>query len=409
MEIDKYNNLLIKIVRFLNNDRNLNIQRDEFLKIIIENNLERENNVELNHSIYKDMLLKEIQSYFKREYINRIPEFIWARSHDYKTFNKREESEFLPELHQLLEIGKVKYSGLKLSNFFLDEESALEYVDQFFYPTNNINLVLNTKSYLPLWEFTEPSLNFNTNLKNYYYVPVNIEYIRYADSLLFDYIPRRTIWKFDKTLLSMEIIYDFPLNNNLIPLNTNYFIRRKTIVTTDIGHNFFPNFIFTGVVYFIGEQGVPYYEYSNLNNDYSFPTDIYISKYKPVDLDFPIGLPREDELEECLLENVGDFPENGDIERDIGEYTGYITNSKYHNKITYYLYRRSDDTIFLSDHRPNKMAKDFVFDKRLDLYDIRDPFQDDYSLVENIEDINILSSDISCIFSIEIKDTLKRI
>lgn len=407
MEIDKYNNLLIKIIRFLNNERNLNIQRDEFLKIIIENNLEREKNVELNESIYRDVLLKEIQSYFKKEYINRIPEFMWTRSHDFKTFDKREESEFLPEIIRLLQLEEIKYSGLKLSNFFLEEETSLEYVDEFYYPTNNINYSLNSKSFLPLWEFTKPSLNFNVELKNYYYVPVNIEYVRYNSSLLFDYIPRRTRWKYHKALLGMEIFYEFPLNNNLIPLNTNYFIRRKTIVTQDIGHNFFPNFIFTGVVYFIGEAGIPYYEYSNLNNDYSFPTDIYISKDKPIHLDFPIGLPREDELEECLLDHVGFFPESGDIERDIGEYTGYITNNKYHNKIRYYLYKRSNDNIFLSEYPPNEMAKQFVFNKRLDYFETMDPFQDDYSILQQIEDIEIVSSNISNVFKIEIKDTLK--
>lgn len=161
----------------------------------------------------------------------------------------------------------------------------------------------------------------------------------------------------------------------------------------DMSHPFLPNFLFTGLIVCVGSYQHIMYEYTDIGGMYGIQHELYISPLKPIELDYPLGFPRNGALEKdkCNQDLIGSYPIEGVLDTDLGTYTGLVTNSTYHPLHKFYVYMRSDLSIFLSSKPPNQTTKDFVLSKREELGLIRDP----YALTNpSIPPINIITDGI---------------
>lgn len=405
MNIKTYRDLAVLVSKYIYNEINLNRQRDKFLEEVLTQDLSYIPGIKKDLSLTSDRLLNSVSIYYDSVFVNQQKSlypnnyFIDPRGINQVVYDMSLDAYNFNNILSLLNDGNIKYSGIKFIDSYIGLIENNKYIDLDFLPNQVLdNTLVDRGEPKLLWEFAESSNNFEVFLKPYYYTSVDINKL----SILFPFLPRRTKWYTVDNVVSLE--YSFPLTYNLIPVYGNNFVNTITILTKDLGNNLLPNFLFTGKVYLLGERGLPYYEYSNVNSIYSFPGDLYISPLKPDLLDFPLGLPKKDELEECLIDKISYYPNRGDIDTELGQYTGYITNSKYHKNITYYLYRRSDDSLFLSLQEPLEGVKEQVLDKRIELYLPEDPY---ISQDEDIDiNITITSSNSPSQYNVLIKEII---
>lgn len=187
-------------------------------------------------------------------------------------------------------------------------------------------------------------------------------------------IPRLQTWNYVNNIFSF--VNTYPREMYLFPSSALDWEVIWTLGVNNMSHSFLPYFVFTGLVVCVGQHKHIMYEYTDIEGLYGSRDDVYLSSLKPLELDYPLGFPREGMLERdiCYTPLVGEYPYEGEINRDLGGYTGLVTTALYHPIHKFYLYIRSDYSLFLSSRHPQPGAKQFVLNKRTELNLVRDPF-----------------------------------
>ncbi len=126
----------------------------------------------------------------------------------------------------------------------------------------------------------------------------------------------------------------------------------------DCYHPYLPDFYFTGRVVNQRNSKV-LYEYFDSAGLYGVQDGIYMSVLRPVNLDFPLGVPSDLVMDDCLKELIGCGPTSGHLDQ-VGQFTGYVTTAAYHPKVTFHLYEREDGTGFLSESLPHPKANAYI-------------------------------------------------
>lgn len=171
---------------------------------------------------------------------------------------------------------------------------------------------------------------FRKDLK-FIYIPTN-------KSVLLD-LPYLITWKDNSTTLK------FPYYNQITQSAASRWPRIRRLLSNDRSQTMLPGFWFTGNVVENHDQLL--YEYFYAEGYYTIPNETYLSTYRPNGLDYPLGYPHDLVFNDQLL---NEYPSYGDS-LQIGLYTGYQTTSLYSPR-TYYLYKRSDNSTFLSPAPP---------------------------------------------------------
>lgn len=144
-----------------------------------------------------------------------------------------------------------------------------------------------------------------------------------------------------------------------------------------------PYFRFTGNVAVQNNKSIVY-EYEDFKGFYGRPTQRYVSNLPPLNLNHTLGRPLDSEysLDICSQNKKGYYPSVLNSFQ-LGEYTGLKTNHDYCKWLSFYQYKRPNNTTFLSLAPPNKYSKDFL--------EFLDIFEKDGQLVQlssNIKENN---------------------
>lgn len=199
-----------------------------------------------------------------------------------------------------------------------------------------------------VWEFMKEGRDDKRENRKYLYIELNIS--------LLDYVKVPTIchWNINK----VDIYRVFPNKEYLLGLESNHWKSWYSLIVEDMTHPFLNGFIFTGRVIEQGEEGILGYEYRDNKGFYGIRNAIYISPLKPIQLDFPLGIPDKGQVDilKCNERLIDLYPSAGYIPYDIGKFTGYTTNSKYHSSKVFYIYERKDGSVFASEYIPHPHA-----------------------------------------------------
>lgn len=184
----------------------------------------------------------------------------------------------------------------------------------------------------------------------YIYIPISQE-------LKPGYVP--TIFYWDTEELYGE--HKIPDYDYLINLEASSWPHQYTLLTESLGHPYLgPTFVFTGSIVQQGDDSV-LYEYVETDDHYSSKGSKWLSPLRPFYLDFPFGIPQEQELEKdnCLSSLTGLSPKKGSYPF-IGTFTGYTTTKRYNPTIKFYLYERQDGSTFLLEEEPHQYSRLFI-------------------------------------------------
>jgi len=223
---------------------------------------------------------------------------------------------------------------LILSDFYLPytEEEAYQYLINL--PFTYLSCKYLGNQYY--WEFVNS--NNITNFEDLQFVYISATQANF--NRLKDKIPYYSSWNEAK---EVELIY--PTKNYLIEANSvswgsSYLVN----VSSGFTHSFLPTFEFTGRVCLLNQTLL--YEYKDLKGYYSVKDFYYLSPLRPTDLNYPLGIPTENQLivDECQLENS--YPISGDS-YFVGEYQYQYTDSSYNSHIKFYLYANSTSQFLL--------------------------------------------------------------
>lgn len=197
---------------------------------------------------------------------------------------------------------------------------------------------------------------------------------KYIRAQISNYLTPLITWGVENE--TQRILNMYPLEMYLFPSNVLDWDVVWTLGVTNTTHPFLPNFLFTGLVICVGPYKNIMYEYTDMEGLYGNKYAVYISPLKPVELDYPLGFPREGMLEKdiCYKNLIGEYPKEGFIDKDLGTYTGLVTTPEYHSIYKFYMYMRSNYSLFLSSRPPYRGMKDYVLGKREELGLVRDPF-----------------------------------
>ena len=243
-----------------------------------------------------------------------------------------------------------------------------------FMPLSTVNGTQNSNS-SSLIRIKEPLGSECIILSEFVYKSSNsIAYQYFPVNSVNNLIPRLQTWNYVNN--TFTLVNTYPSEMYLFPSSALDWETIWTMGVNNMSHPFFPNFVFTGLVVCVGQYRNIMYEYTDIEGLYGSRNDVYLSSLKPLDLDCPLGFPREGMLERdiCYTSLVGEYPYEGEINRDLGGYTGLVTTALYHPIHKFYLYIRSDYSLFLSSRHPQPGAKQFVLNKRTELNLDRDPF-----------------------------------
>jgi hypothetical protein len=201
------------------------------------------------------------------------------------------------------------------------------------------------------------------------------------------YTPLLKTWTYNSTF---SLVDNYPSEMYLFPSNALDWEVIWTMGVSNMFHPFLPYFLFTGLVVCVGQYRNIMYEYTDTEGLYGSKYDVYLSSLRPFELDYPLGFPRQGMLERdiCYRSLIGEYPYEGILDRDLGGYTGLVTTSLYHPIHKFYLYIRSDYSLFLSSRHPQQGAKQFVLGKRTELNLVRDPFELPVVTVPSLVEIN---------------------
>lgn len=194
------------------------------------------------------------------------------------------------------------------------------------------------------WEFYNLSNDLELHRTEFIYVLVNLDNFNSLKSKL----PYYATWNKD-----LKLVY--PTTNYLIDSNANSYGRHYTIrVTVGFTHPFLPTFNFTGNVCILSNSLL--YEYKDTQGYYGPKGFEYLSFLRPINLNYPLGIPLENQLEIdfCYEEDLK-YPLKGDT-FFAGSYQGKYTNKNYNKHITFWLYK-NHNTTFLLDQPPTLNRK----------------------------------------------------
>lgn len=198
----------------------------------------------------------------------------------------------------------------------------------------------------------------------------------------YDNVENRYNWKYiyinvnknNLSQLSLPYIYYWDLTNEKPIINKIYSHQAlpyqyvtdnliSNVVNTErLTNPLLPFFRFNNRTFRLGYyKEMLVYEYIDEKGFYGRKGQTYLSSLKPVGLDFPEGIPEKGDLEVdiCYSHLKDHFPTYGFLNTDVGVYTGIKTTSQY-SPIISYLYRRVDNSVFLSTAIPNTYAKEFL-------------------------------------------------
>ena len=284
--------------------------------------------------------------------------------------------EFLRRYANTINLRSISQDHIE-SPLVLDIPKALSSLanDQFIYTSIQS---------LPLTEVGFPYLSLGLNHIN--------DALQITDSLLFSEQPLQTLTKqaIDKATLTW-ILSDSSGSKIFIPARDDYYLLVKgylphirwwegklngvaypkreyylrgglrdwpeiyELVLDGIEHPYAKGLYLTGYVA-LQTDGVPNYEYIDLDGYYGGPGLTYISSLRPPGIDYPLGRPKGGDLVKDLCVGEGGwFPETGNGYW-VGRYSGYRTTSSYHPTVTFYLYERGDGSVFLWEGRPHRDA-----------------------------------------------------
>ena len=242
--------------------------------------------------------------------------------------------------------------------------NGIKFINRFIYP-----LAIQTTQLMLSYEFIS-SVDNEYERAKLLYVPVELS------SSILSKLPSYTI------ISNGQVVTKYPLSLQLYDKPANLFKLYKDFsseLTEELVHPFLPNFVFTGRTVQINNREL-IYEYRDTLGLYTIQNRTLVSYLRPEGLDFPLGdigltgdqslwdanvsffntviplnnTPVDSIYLEQVVDNlllVGLYPRVVDV-NTIGVFTGLTTNDQY-NSITFYLYRRDDDSVFLSQYVPD--------------------------------------------------------
>jgi hypothetical protein len=214
-----------------------------------------------------------------------------------------------------------------INNRYLASDGNSDFLESF-------NAELLTSEPQLVWEFIK--LDGETRDKwLYLYVVPNKTLLPFVD------IPKHCCW--DTERLTVDDYY--PNELYLLGANSTNWGAWYSLIVEDMTHPFINGFTFTGRVIEQGDESLLAYEYSDTKGWYGLKNELYMSSLKPIELDFPLGIPKEGEVDKLLCNEhlIGAYPSSGCVPYDLGRFTGYTTNRNYHPTKTFYIYERTVD------------------------------------------------------------------
>jgi hypothetical protein len=200
------------------------------------------------------------------------------------------------------------------------------------------------------YEFVDTSNREESYYKDFkfLYFEVNSE----NESYLISKLPYQYQWNTS----TLQITKEVPKKIYLIERTADSFNSFYSFLVSDSTHPFLPSLYFSGRVVVLN-NGVLLYEYFDNEGLWGIKDALYMSPLKP-NIDFPLGELKSGMLEkqDCWLSSVGQFPSIGSL-KSLGRFTGYSTTDLYNSKQKFYLYKRKDQSTFLSKNPPHPEAE----------------------------------------------------
>lgn len=181
------------------------------------------------------------------------------------------------------------------------------------------------------WEFV---LHKEEELENRKYL-----YITPRESLIEELkVPWYCYWDCHQWRVGKE----YPSEISIVGANSENWGAWYSLIVEDMNHPYLKGFVFTGRVIEQGQEGRLGYEYTDVMGWYGIKNELYMSEERPSGLNFPLGIPKEGEVDrlKCNERKVGWYQGRGKIPIEIGIFTGYTTNRNYHPTKTFYIYER---------------------------------------------------------------------
>ena len=228
------------------------------------------------------------------------------------------------KIQQAIEVLYPK-QDLILNSFYLPytEEEAYQYI---------INLPFSYLSYKYInnifyWEFV--NINNSNNFGNLQFV-----YIRESEfnfNRLKEKIPYYYSWGKNKEIKLIYPKKEYLIKANAVSWGTSYLIN----ISSGFSHKFLPTLEFTGRICLINNNLL--YEYRDIKGYYFIKDEYYLSPLRPNNLNYPLGIPKENQLveDECGKKDL--YSNSGDS-YFVGEYRNKYTNVNYNPHIKFYLY-----------------------------------------------------------------------
>ncbi len=190
----------------------------------------------------------------------------------------------------------------------------------------------------------------------YLYVPITDEFT----SLIKPKLPNINYWEVLSIGEKVETIYPndiYLIEKDLIKLES-----KLETFKNEYTHKLLPYMIFTGF-FSRFTSGEVVYEYKDSKGYYGPLNHLYLSKLKPLELEYPVGSIFDEDIEqlECMQQDIGNYPSYGYYTDNlvVGKFSGFTTTKKYDNKRIYYLYNY-DAGSFLSKAKPSQRANAYI-------------------------------------------------
>ena len=188
------------------------------------------------------------------------------------------------------------------------------------------------------WEFVNS--NNITDFVDLEFLYISVDFTTFQS--IKTYLPYYSSWNEVKEL---ELVYpklNYIIDANAASYGSSYFIN----VSSGFSHPFIPTLEFTGRICLLKQTLL--YEYQDIKGYYAQKDYQYLSPLRPLDLNYPLGIPIESQLtvDKCYLDEYDKYPNSGDSNL-VGEYQGQHTNSTYNKHIKFYLYANSTGQFLL--------------------------------------------------------------
>lgn len=280
---------------------------------------------------YKDVPIEELKSKLTWMELVSI-----VKNENFEYIDTQYIDELLYEDRQIIgNEGLVNQDNI-IDHYYLYGDNDGEYKSLW---TNDLSFITNSK--LKVWVFCDKPLE-PLFKRRYIYLPVSERISSHLSS-----IPKYKHWDINAGYIG----YIRPEEPYLIRGSVTQWGHWYSCVGSIKSHMFNKYFIFTNRVVEQGYDKELLYEYIDNKGLIGRIGAKYLSRYKPIDLSGPIGMPRSLFKDSCYERYIGGIPSKGIYPYDIGEFTGYITNQDYLDKPCF-LYKKGLDC-FLSVSPPH--------------------------------------------------------